>query len=108
MRQAREFPTLVSCLGKIYALGGRDDSGTLASVEVYDPTTNQWSAVSPMVHKSPQLYFSLMSFYSGSHGVKRQELHLVTKSTSLEARACRADLFCQWSAWTSLLAAGER
>ena len=61
MRQARESPTLVSCLGKLYALGGRDEFGTLASVEVYDPTTNQWSADNPMVYKChpPTLFTSL-------------------------------------------------
>ena len=50
MREARESPTLVSCQGKLYAMGGRDDFGTFASVEVYDPTTNQWTAGNPMVH----------------------------------------------------------
>jgi N-acetylneuraminic acid mutarotase len=35
--------------GKLYAAGGRnDDDGTLSSVECFDPSTGQWSAVAAM------------------------------------------------------------
>jgi N-acetylneuraminic acid mutarotase len=35
--------------GKIYAMGGEDASGTnLNTVEVYDPSTNKWSAAAPL------------------------------------------------------------
>ena len=56
MREARESPTLVSCQGKLYVMGGRDEFGTFASVEVYNPTNNQWTAGSPMVHKYSLTY----------------------------------------------------
>lgn len=34
--------------GKIYALGGHNDTTETSSVEVYDPATNEWKTVSPM------------------------------------------------------------
>jgi hypothetical protein len=35
--------------GKLYAVGGVDDTNTpLSSVECFDPSTGQWSAVAPM------------------------------------------------------------
>lgn len=34
--------------GKIYIFGGRDHSQLVSQVEVYDPTTNQWSMISQL------------------------------------------------------------
>jgi kelch-like protein 2/3 len=35
--------------GKLYVVGGRDATNTiLSSVECFDPSTGQWSAVAPM------------------------------------------------------------
>ena len=31
--------------GKLYAVGGQDDGSILSSVEIFDPSTGQWSAV---------------------------------------------------------------
>ena len=36
---------------KLYAVGGRDGSSCLNSVEVYDPHTNKWCLASPMVKR---------------------------------------------------------
>jgi kelch-like protein 1/4/5 len=37
--------------GKLYAVGGRDGSSCLNSVECYDPHTNRWTLVSPMLKR---------------------------------------------------------
>lgn len=37
--------------GKLYAVGGRDGSSCLNSVECYDPNTNRWTLVSPMLKR---------------------------------------------------------
>jgi serine/threonine protein kinase/N-acetylneuraminic acid mutarotase len=34
--------------GRIYAIGGENASGSLGTVEVYDPSTNKWTTVTPM------------------------------------------------------------
>ena len=35
--------------GKLYAAGGKNDvDGTLSSVECFDPSTGQWSAITPL------------------------------------------------------------
>ena len=48
----------VGVLGtKLYAVGGFDKDGTLASVEAYDPGSNQWSAVAPM--STPRGYLAV-------------------------------------------------
>ena len=55
MRQARDYTTLVALesQAKIYAIGGFEGglwgAQSLATVEVYDVETNQWSAANPMV-----------------------------------------------------------
>ena len=36
---------------KLYAVGGRDGSSCLNSVEVFDPHTNKWSSAAPMVKR---------------------------------------------------------
>lgn len=36
---------------KLYAVGGRDGSSCLNSVEVYDPHTNKWCLACPMVKR---------------------------------------------------------
>ena len=36
---------------KLYAVGGRDGSSCLSSVEVYDPHINKWSLASPMIKR---------------------------------------------------------
>lgn len=36
---------------KLYAVGGRDGSACLSSVEVYDPHTNKWTLTAPMVKR---------------------------------------------------------
>ena len=36
---------------KLYAVGGRDGSVCLSSVECYDPHTNKWTVVCPMLKR---------------------------------------------------------
>lgn len=36
---------------KLYAIGGRDGSSCLSSVEVFDPHTNKWSLAAAMVKR---------------------------------------------------------
>lgn len=37
--------------GKVYAIGGNDGTRDLNTVEVYDPQTNLWAYVAPMIHR---------------------------------------------------------
>jgi hypothetical protein len=49
MAAAREgLAAVVAPDGRIYALGGRGESGPLASVEAYDPVTGTWSPLAPI------------------------------------------------------------
>ena len=48
MHQARSGLGVEAIDNKIYAFGGKDKSGTLASNEEYDPRTNSWTIKTPM------------------------------------------------------------
>ena len=55
MESAASMPTARAYLGgflgsdgRLYAIGGYNDSGYLSVVEAYDPSTNAWSAVAPL------------------------------------------------------------
>ena len=48
MSTPRDRPAAVALDGKVYVVGGTDASGVLASMEVYDPATNTWSAKASM------------------------------------------------------------
>ena len=37
--------------GKLYAVGGRDGSSCLSSVEVYDPHTDKWTIAAPLLKR---------------------------------------------------------
>lgn len=51
MHQARTAPLVTGPDGKLYAIGGTAPSGaTLSSVEAYDPKTNGWLEMSPLLH----------------------------------------------------------
>ncbi|KAH9490938.1 Kelch-like protein 18 [Bulinus truncatus] len=39
---------VAALLGKLYAVGGRDGSSCLKSVECFDPHTNKWTHCQPM------------------------------------------------------------
>lgn len=41
--------------GYLYAIGGSDGTSPLASVERFDPNTNQWMSVRPMGTKRKHL-----------------------------------------------------
>ena len=48
--------------GKLYAVGGRDGSSCLSSVEVYDPHTDKWTIAAPMLkRRGGELVFALDS-----------------------------------------------
>lgn len=49
MAQAREFfGAAVGLDGRVYVAGGLGANGPLADAEVYDPSTNTWTAIAPM------------------------------------------------------------
>ena len=49
MATARGGATAEAVGGKIYVAGGMDSAGaSLASLAVFDPATNAWSAAAPM------------------------------------------------------------
>ena len=41
--------------GKLYCIGGFDGVSRLSTVECYDPVTDEWSAMSPMMTKRSAL-----------------------------------------------------
>src|SRR5689334_1155126 len=49
--------------GKLYAMGGYNDSGALATVEEYDPATNSWAAKAPM--PTPRLGLAVATASNG-------------------------------------------
>jgi hypothetical protein len=51
MRTARERHRLVAANGYLYAIGGRAEGPSLATVERYDPRQNRWQDITPM-HES--------------------------------------------------------
>ena len=48
MAVERSRPGVAVLDGKLYALGGLSDDGSLTSVERYDPGTDAWEAVAPL------------------------------------------------------------
>ncbi|MBN3311577.1 KLHL1 protein, partial [Atractosteus spatula] len=48
MSTARSTVGVASLNGKLYAVGGRDGSSCLSSMECFDPHTNKWNVCSPM------------------------------------------------------------
>jgi N-acetylneuraminic acid mutarotase len=42
------FGAVLGSDGRIYAMGGYNDSGYLSAVDAYDPSTNAWSAAAPL------------------------------------------------------------
>jgi N-acetylneuraminic acid mutarotase len=42
------FGAVLGSDGRIYVVGGYNDSGYLSTVEVYDPSTNTWSTTAPL------------------------------------------------------------
>jgi N-acetylneuraminic acid mutarotase len=47
MPTARSSLAAASVNGLLYAIGGSSDTGVVATVEVYNPTTNSWSTAAP-------------------------------------------------------------
>ena len=50
---------------KIYAVGGSDDSGTLQSVERYDPSNDIWTPVASMSTKRRYLAVGVLTLNDG-------------------------------------------
>ncbi|XP_028820681.1 kelch-like protein 31 [Denticeps clupeoides] len=48
MRQKRTHFSLVATSGRLYAIGGRNTEGLLATIESYTPSSNSWQLRSPM------------------------------------------------------------
>lgn len=48
MRQRRTHFSLVTTNGRLYAIGGRNTDGLLATTESYQPSTNSWQLRAPM------------------------------------------------------------
>lgn len=48
MLHARKIFSLVTCQGRMYAIGGQDSSKLLSSVECYDPVSQTWREVAPL------------------------------------------------------------
>lgn len=48
MRQRRTHFSLVATGGRLYAIGGRNTEGLLATIESYQPSTNTWQLRTPM------------------------------------------------------------
>ena len=51
MTTARSTVGVAVLNGRLYAVGGRDGSACLNSVESYDPHTNKWSVNCPMMKR---------------------------------------------------------
>lgn len=51
MTTARSTVGVAILNGRLYAVGGRDGSSCLNSVERYDPHTNKWSVTCPMLKR---------------------------------------------------------
>ena len=49
MSERRKYPGAAAIGGKIYAMGGCDSTSRHNSVECYDPSTDQWIRLSPML-----------------------------------------------------------
>lgn len=48
MRQRRTHFSLVATNGRLYAIGGRNTDGLLATIESYQPSSNSWQLRAPM------------------------------------------------------------
>ena len=51
MTTARSTVGVAVLNGRLYAVGGRDGSACLNSVECYDPHTNKWRVTCPMLKR---------------------------------------------------------
>ena len=60
MIHRRHSHGMVMAGNKIYVAGGDDVTGPLATAEVYDPATGQWSEIANM--SNARFYFIVFSF----------------------------------------------
>ncbi|MCX6379698.1 MAG: Ig-like domain repeat protein, partial [Armatimonadetes bacterium] len=75
--------------GKIYAIGGSDETNLLNSVERYDPTTNTWSYVAPLniarsghsVAVTPDGKIYVIGGYDGVSEINSVEVYNPTDNT---------------------------
>ena len=51
MRRKRRYLSAVALNGRLYAIGGYDASSRLNTVECFDSSTSQWSAMTPMLQR---------------------------------------------------------
>ena len=51
MTRKRRYLSSVALNGKLYAIGGYDASSRLNTVECFDPSTAQWSVMTPMLQR---------------------------------------------------------
>jgi N-acetylneuraminic acid mutarotase len=60
MPTARHFLGVAVVNGKVYAIGGTNDSVTLSVNEEYDPATNTWTEKAPM--PTPRMLFAIAAY----------------------------------------------
>ena len=62
MSTARSTVGVAALDGKLFAIGGRDGSACLKSVEAFDPHTNRWTVVCPMLKRRGGTCASLSNY----------------------------------------------
>jgi N-acetylneuraminic acid mutarotase len=90
----RDHAQAVAVDGRILVMGGRDESGNLATVDIYDPATDSWSAGPPMtVARSG---FAAAVLPDGVHVAGGEDL------ITLEAIGSHEVLDLETATWTAL------
>lgn len=51
MKRKRRYLSAVAVNNRLYAIGGYDASSRLNTVECFDPSTSQWTVMTPMLQR---------------------------------------------------------
>lgn len=51
MRRKRRYLSAVALNNRLYAIGGYDASSRVNTVECFDPSTSQWTVMTPMLQR---------------------------------------------------------
>lgn len=57
------FTLFITTYSRLYAVGGRDGSSCLKSVEYYDPHTNKWTSCCPMIRRRCSVGVGVLNGY---------------------------------------------